>query len=152
MEDDMSLFKVFVCASSLVACAGYAAATGDDIGKVVAVRGKATIERGGAQLTATVNSGIQQSDTIKTASDCRVKLLFNDESVLTLSENSRLVIKEYLYSKGKGGKSIFNLLEGRMHSSAGNNVIEVQTPTAIATARGSVVFFEVSSAKKIVNH
>jgi hypothetical protein len=148
LEDNMTLLRVFVCTVGLVTCAGYAVAAGDIIGKVIAVRGKATIEREGVQVAAAVNSGIQQSDTIKTASGCRVKLLFNDDSVLTLGENSRLAIKEYFYSRDKGGKSTFNLLDGKMHTVVGKTGFEVQTPTAIAATRGTVVYFEVSSARK----
>ena len=95
-----------------------------------------------------VNSGIQPNDTVRTAAGSRVKMKFVDDSVLTLVDNSKLVIKEFLYSKEKGGKSIFNLLDGKMHSIVGKTKFEVQTPTAIAAARGTVIFFQVSSAKK----
>ena len=133
----------------IVACACQAAAAEQDIGKVVAIRGKATIERGNSTLTPGVNSGIQPSDIIKTAGDCRIKLRFIDDSVLTVGENSRMVVKEFIYSKDKGGKSIFNLLDGKMHSVVGKTKFEVHTPTAVAAARGTVIYFEVGVKDKV---
>jgi hypothetical protein len=53
------------------------------------------------------------------------------------------VIKEFLFSKGKEGRSIYNLLDGKMRSVVGKSKFEVRTPTAVAAARGTVIFFEV---------
>lgn len=129
--------------------AGQAAGAEQEIGKVVALRGSATIERAGTVVIPAVNSGIQASDVIKTAADCRVKLRFVDDSILTVGEKSRLVIKEFLYSREKGGRSIFNLLDGKMHSVVGKTKFEVQTPTAVAAARGTVIYFEAGMASPV---
>lgn len=131
----------------LIFVAGVASAA-QDVGKITAMRGKATIERGGTLINAAVNTGIQASDVIKTSADCRAKLVFVDDSVLTLGENSKLLVKEFLYSKEKGGKSIFNLLDGKMHSVVGKSKFEVQTPTAVASARGTVIYFEVGNVEE----
>lgn len=136
--------KIFVISTALLGVC-QAAAAEQDIGKVVAVRGRATIERGSSRIDAKVRSGIQASDVIRTAADSRAKLLFIDDSVLTLSDNSRLVVKEFIYKKGDRGKSIYNLLDGKMRSVVGKTRFEVETPTAVAAARGTVIFFEVGS-------
>src|SRR6185369_16928640 len=90
-----------------------------NVGKVVQLRGTATIERGKSQLPAQVKGGVLASDVITTASASRAKLLFIDDSVLTMSDNSKLVVKEFIYSKGKEGKSVYNLLDGKMRSVVG---------------------------------
>jgi FecR protein len=115
----------------------------DDVGKVVALRGKATVQRDRSSLDATLKMGIQPRDTVRTGSSARVKLLFIDDSVLTLGDNSTLAVKEFIYAKGKEGKSIFNLMDGKMRSVVGKTKFEVQTPTAVASARGTVIFFDV---------
>jgi hypothetical protein len=131
----------------LFAYSGHAVAAEQDIGKVVALRGKAAIEREGAQLNIVVGSALRANDLITTAADSRTKLVFIDDSILTVGENSRLKIKEFLYSKGKQGKSIYNLLEGKMHSVVGHTKFEVQTPTAVAAARGTIIYFEVGTGE-----
>jgi hypothetical protein len=141
--------SIIVVFGVLVLC--WAAAAEQEVGKVVAVRGKATIERGPAKLDAKVKSGIQGSDTVKTAAESRAKLLFIDDSVLTLSDNSRLVVTEFIHSKGERGTSIFNLLDGKMRSVVGKTKFEVQTPTAVAAARGTIIFFNVSSVNNVAS-
>jgi hypothetical protein len=69
-------------------------------------------------------------------------MLFIDDSVLTLGEKSKVVVKEYVYSKEKGGKSIFNLIDGKMKAVVGKAKFEVHTPTVVAAARGTVILIE----------
>jgi hypothetical protein len=120
-----------------------ACADEQQIGKFVQLRGTATIERGKSQLPALVKGGVLASDIITTSKTSRAKILFIDDSVLTMSDNSKLVVREFIYAKGKEGKSVFNLLDGKMRSVVGKTKFEVHTPTAVAAARGTVIYFEV---------
>jgi hypothetical protein len=113
------------------------------VGRFVQMKGTATIQRGQKQIPAEVKAGIIISDTITTGSASRAKLLFIDDSVLTLSDNSKLVIREFIHSKGEQGKSVYNLLDGKMRSVVGKTKFEVHTPTAVAAARGTVIYFDV---------
>lgn len=117
-----------------------------DIGKVVALRGGATIERESATLSAQLNAPIRQSDAVNTAAAARIKLLFVDDSVLTLAENSRLVVREFIEGRGDRGKSIYNLLDGKLRAVVGRTEFEVETPSAVAAARGTVIYFDVGTA------
>lgn len=125
-----------------LAAAGPAAAA-NEIGKTVALRGKAFIERGKQHIEAKVKSPIELNDTVTTGEASKIKLLFIDDSVLTLAEKSRFSVKEFVHSKEARGKSIFNLIDGKMRAVVGKTKFEVQTPTAVAAARGTVIFFEV---------
>ena len=116
----------------------------DDVGTLVAIRGKAIIERDKKAIWAKVNDSVFFSDTISTMEASRAKMLFIEDSVLTLGEKSKVVIKEFVYSKDKRGRSIFNLIDGKMRAIVGKTNFEVHTPTAVAAARGSVVLAEVT--------
>jgi hypothetical protein len=133
--------------SGMLAAFATAHAAEQNVGKIVALRGAATINRGTTKIAAQVKSGILASDTVKTAVTGRAKLLFIDDSVLTLGENSTLVVEEFVHAKGKEGRSIYNLLDGKMRSVVGRTKFEVRTPTAVAAARGTVIFFEVGKSK-----
>lgn len=113
----------------------------DDVGTVVAIRNKAVIERDKKEMEARVKDGILFIDAVSTLEVSRAKMLFVDDSILTMGEKSRVVIKEFLYKDGKG-KSIFNLLDGKMRAIVGKTDFEVHTPTAVAAARGTVILFE----------
>lgn len=113
-----------------------------DIGTVVAVKGTATIERGVQRINARVKSGLQVVDTVRTSKASRIKMLFVDDSVLTLGDSSSMSLREFVHSKGERGKSVFNLIDGKMRAVVGKTRFEVRTPTAVAAARGTIIFFE----------
>lgn len=115
--------------------AGYAE---DDVGIVVALKGRAEIQREKRKIEAAVKGSILLQDTVQTKAESRAKMLFRDDSILTLGENSMVVIKDYLYAEGrKKGKTVFNLMDGKLRSLVGNNEFEVHTPTVVVAARGT---------------
>jgi hypothetical protein len=132
-----------VCGGVIFIMAGIGYA--EPIASVVAVRGKATIERAGTTLAAQTRQAIELQDTLATAEGGRAKLLFIDDSVLTLAEKSRMSIDTFVHSRSDRGKSLFNLLDGKMRAVVGRTKFEVKTPTVIAAARGTVILFEVGT-------
>ena len=114
----------------------------DDVGTVVAVKNKAVIKRDGRESASKVKDGILLTDAVATSESSKIKILFTDESVLTLGEKSAVVIQDYVYSKDKRGQSVYNLIDGKMRSVVGKTNFEVRTPTAVAAARGTVILFE----------
>lgn len=118
-----------------------ATAYAQDIGSMVAVHGKAVIERDNKLVEAKVKDRIELKDTVETKEKSKAKMLFIDDSILTLGEKSKVAIKEFVYSKEKGS-SIFNLLDGKMRSIVGKTGFKVETPTAVAAARGTVILFQ----------
>lgn len=114
------------------------AAPPGDVGSVVALRGDAVIERDAKVVGAKLKDGIQLRDSVATRDKSRMKMLFIDDSVLTLGEKTKVVIKEFVYSKDGAGKSLFNLLDGKMRSVVGKSSFEIHTPTMVAAARGTV--------------
>ena len=122
-----------------VLLAAGAATAAEKAGDVVSVRGKAQIVRKGGRSDARVRDALQESDSVMTSEKARLKMLFRDDSVLTLGANSRLNIKKYLYSpENKRAESIYELADGKLRSVAGGPGFKVLTPTAFAAARGTV--------------
>lgn len=109
-----------------------------DIASVVALKGNALIERDARAIEAKLKDGIQLKDIVVTKESSKAKMLFIDDSVLTMGEKSKVVIKEFIYSKDQKGRSIFNLIDGKMRSVVGKSEFEIHTPTAVAAARGTV--------------
>jgi hypothetical protein len=108
-------------------------------GDVVSVRGKAVIERKAGKENARVAAVLQESDNVVTRDRSRIKMLFRDDSILTLGAKSKLVIKKYLYSpESKRAESIYELADGRLRAVVGGAGFKVTTPTAFAAARGTV--------------
>jgi limonene-1,2-epoxide hydrolase len=132
---------ISLCFIILISAVAQAA---DTVGSFVAIRGKATVERERTFYEARLKDGIFLNDTVSTLEASRAKMLFIDDSVLTLGEKSKVVIKEYVYSRDKGGKSIITLLDGKMRAIVGKTNFEIHTPTAVAAARGTIILCETS--------
>jgi hypothetical protein len=115
--------------------------TKQEAGIITSLKGKVILQRDGAESGAKINDKIYLHDTIETKADSRVKILFSDDSLLSLAENSKMNIKEYLYKEDdKKGTSIINLIEGKLKSITGKAGFEVHTPTAVAASRGTYFF------------
>ncbi len=109
-----------------------------DIGLVVRLKGDATIQRQASSFKASLKDSIQLNDVALTAERSRLKMLFDDDSMYTLDENSKLIVREYYMSDQKErSKSVFNLLEGGLRSRVGKTELEIHTPTSVVAARGT---------------
>ena len=133
------LIGAMFTALAAMAMAAETAVAVEKAGDVVSVRGKAVIDRKAGKVDAKVSAALEESDSIVTRDRSRVKMLFRDDSILTLGANSKLVIKKYLYSpESKRAESIYELADGRLRSVVGGAGFKVTTPTAFAAARGTV--------------
>lgn len=141
------LFTLFI--TVVLLSIGTPAQASDDVGAVVNLRGRANILREADSISAKLKDPIQLKDTIETFSRSRAKLLFIDESMLTIGSDTRASIEKFVYSKEEGGASIFNLLDGKMRSVVGKTAFEVHTPTTVAAARGTVIDFLVGKARGV---
>lgn len=116
-----------------------AAAGADKAGDVVRLRGTAVIQRDARTLPVRVRSELRIQDAVQTRSQSRVKMLFLDDSVLTLGENSRLIVQQHLSKAADGpARSLYHLIDGRLKAVVGRTGFMVRTPTAFAAARGTV--------------
>jgi hypothetical protein len=140
-------FALFIAV--VLSFAGTPARAADYVGSVVNLRGKANILRAALSLSAKLKDPVRIGDTIETRSRSRAKLLFLDESMLTIGSDSRASIEKFIYSKKEGGASIFNLMDGKMRSVVGKTAFEVHTPTMVAAARGTVIDFLVGKSRGV---
>ena len=126
---------------SMLVLLGARTARAEDVGWVAALDGTAEVGRGGAWTPLAQGDVVQLGDHVRTAAASRVKLLFRDDSVLTLAESSELVVDEQV--AGAAPTSSFSLLLGKVRAivnerySAKGAEFEVKSPTAIAGVRGT---------------
>src|SRR5262245_32384873 len=119
-----------------------AVAVAQDVGTVAAVQGTAEIRRGGTAAAAAVGVGVRVGDELRTA-EGKMRVVFQDDSVIDLSERSTVVVDEQVFNPATGEAStLMNLLVGKAralvshyYGTAGTSY-EVRTPTAVAGVRG----------------
>ena len=119
------------------------------IGDISELRGNAKIIRD-LPLDAVVDFDIQSNDEAIT-SNGRMAITFLDESIVTLTEHSRLVVNEYVYDPDPSkSKMSINFALGTARFLSGNvdrlakQNIKLTTPTAVIALRGTSASFTVN--------
>jgi hypothetical protein len=113
----------------------------DTIGRFNELRGNVSLSRAKTILKPDAGDNIQTKDVVSTGDKSRAKLLLADDSLLSMGQNSKLEITEFLLDKNRR-TSIISLRAGAVHAKVEkfldpNSKFEVHTPTAITGARGT---------------
>jgi hypothetical protein len=121
-------------------------AEGQRIGSVTAVEGEVWLGHEGekALYPAMLGDSVYLKDHIQTEKDSRVQILFEDESLLNLAENTTIQITEHIYSPQKSWRSsVFRVVMGKVRAVVGRyfagagSKYRISTPTAIIGVRGT---------------
>lgn len=124
------------------------------IGSITDFKGAGQIKRGAKAAPASKGAGIEKMDTVSTNSQGRFRITFVDATTVNITENSRLVIDDFVYdgnnkSKGKLGLKLA-LGTARYASGAvahGNaKGVNIRTPTATIAVRGTDFVMSVDEA------
>ena len=135
-----------MAASLLLPALAQAELPADEVALVIQLRGKALVERNSqSPFEAVIKSPIERKDIIETLKRSRAKMLFTDESIMTLGPESRASVKEFVSGmEAREGATVFNLMSGQMRTVVGKSDFQVHTPTVVAAARGTVIEFTVA--------
>jgi hypothetical protein len=119
----------------------------DAAGSIVLCKGAARIVRDARSMNAELGAQVMQGDTITTQANATVKVLFKDDSVITIAQTSSFSVSEYLYNAPKSRSlSLFKLLYGKLRAVVGRSSLKVETETAVAGVKGTVFEVWVDSA------
>jgi len=151
------LVSIILAVFALILGAAAAYAADEPVGRVSVVKGSATVVHAGSATPArlTANSPVFAKDRINTGGRSKVKMVMNDESVVTLGPDAEMVVTEFVYTPGTNTrKSSLQLVKGAVRSfiskfftGIGSN-FEVHTPTAVAGARGTHNLVQVMSGSR----
>lgn len=124
------------------------------VGSISEFKGGGTVKRGARVTPAAPGSGIEKNDTVSTNSQGRFKITFVDATTVNITQNSRLLIDDFVYdgnnkSKGRLGLKLA-LGTARYTSGAiahGNaRGVGIRTPTATIAVRGTDFVMSVDEA------
>lgn len=124
------------------------------IGSITEFKGAGQIKRGPKASPATKGAGIEKMDTVSTNSQGRFRITFNDATTVNITENSRLLIDDFVYDGGNKAKGKLGLKVAlgtvRYASGAvakGNpKGVNIRTPTATIAVRGTDFVMSVDEA------
>lgn len=119
-------------------------ALAEGVGRIKAIAGEVSVERGGKLLPAVLGAPVYASDQIATGKDGSVGLLFDDDSRLSLGPNSRISLDkfEFDFATHEGGfdvsmkKGTLSVISGKLVEKSPGS-LKVRTPAAILAVRGT---------------
>ena len=116
-------------------------------GRLVLVNGDAELIRAGTKFRPDVQTGLQEGDIIRTGKDGLVKGILEDETVVTIDRNSRVVMKKFVLRGGIRSAKIY-VESGKITADVkrfmgGGNTFNLESPTAVAGLTGTVIEFAV---------
>jgi hypothetical protein len=113
------------------------------VGRVTEQTGPTEILRNKKSVESSINTAVEMQDTVTTAKS-RVTLSFEDKTTVKITEQSKLVIDDFVYDASKGtGKLAMRVALGTARYASGqiakNNpqAVNVRTPTATVAVRGT---------------
>ncbi|MBI5526173.1 MAG: FecR domain-containing protein [Deltaproteobacteria bacterium] len=144
MRKKMLLVIVAAAMAAFSADAQGAGAKGETVGMVSLCEGAAQVVSGGTAREALAGDELYEGDTLLTGAGGKLKVLFRDDSLVTLSGNAKLDITGYRVDASKKLRtSVLTLVRGkvmslvsRMYANPASG-FEVKTKTAVAGVRGT---------------
>jgi hypothetical protein len=144
------LKKQFVSILYITTLASVSSAFATESGIIKNVQGSVQIQRAGLNLDAKVGASVQEKDRITVPAESSIGISMNDETLLSLGQNSSMIIDKYTFNpvtrEGqvetsilKGTLRFVTGLIGRAHPEA----IAVNTPVATMGIRGTDFIVEV---------
>lgn len=144
------LIRVLAVFAFLVFAAPAFAADETAIGSIMAVEGKVTVKRDGAEKAedAAVAMPVYLNDTIETGPEARVIAVFEDETKLVLGENAMTAIDEYIFNPAaaSGNRARLNVARGAFLYVSGligkqaRPDVEIKIPYGSIGLRGTTVW------------
>ena len=124
------------------------------VGSISEFKGGGTVKRGATTTPAIKGSNIEKNDTVSTNSQGRFKITFVDATTVNITQNSRLIIDDFVYdggnkSKGKIGlKLALGTAKYTSGAIAHGNArgVGIRTPTATIAVRGTDLVMSVDEA------
>jgi hypothetical protein len=125
-----------------------AAAPANSVGTVVSVQGNATATRNGTNLALKANDEIFKGDTLKTAANSALGIIFDDETTFNLKANASITVDEFVYQEGgSNNAAAFNVVAGTVafvaNAVAKTGDMTISTPVSTLGIRGTTGLVEV---------
>lgn len=115
------------------------------VGSITDFKGAGSIKRAAKTMPAARGSGVEKNDTISTNSQGRFRITFVDSTTVNITENSRLVIDDFVFDGGGKGKGKLGLKValGTVRYASGGIAkgnpkgVNIRTPTSTIGVRGT---------------
>ncbi len=119
-------------------------ACAQEVGTIAELTGTAEVARNGTWTSLSIGSPVHEGDTLRTGRPGRLRIVFQDDSVLTLGDGSQLVVQQQVFDPPHGRiGTLIRLLEGKLRTLVSDYYHDqhasysVETSTAVSGVRGT---------------
>jgi hypothetical protein len=125
------------------------------IGKITALRGEAILLHANERIPVRVGTTLEEHDQIQTEKNCKLQIVFEDKTVISLGHNTTFKIDAYLNDDKKPqarfsvGKGFFKSITGKIGKIAPKR-FKIKTANATIGVRGTTIVAEVSKQRDII--
>ena len=124
-----------------------------DIGDVIVAFGSTELQRDGQTLRLKRGDKIKQEDRVVTGKDARLMVRMNEDSIITLGENTQMLFNSWSYKNNQADNhghlelldGVFRFVTGKITQQP-NPDLSVKTPVATMGIRGTDFFGEYLNA------
>ena len=144
----MRTFAYLIIAIPLLIAGLVIPASADAVGRITQLEGRVDLLKAGKlpAVTAKLEDKVEAGDVLRTKSLSRAQITLIDNTVITISPESRIAIEEYMYDASKGKRNgVLQLFQG-MALAVVSKIFQVENPdfilkthTAIMGVRGTEV-------------
>ncbi len=142
------MVKISILALTLTIWMGnaYAQEKPEPIGTVTAVKGQVTVISGGVSEQINQGARVFLGDRFQTGENSGAKILFNDDTLISLGADTKFEITEFVYNPTRR-KSVSNILTGKIKAiiqkfEGGESDVQFATPNGIAGVKGTILFID----------
>ncbi len=143
----IGMIKICILALILALWIGDASAQQkpEPIGTVTAVKGQVTVISGGVTEQISQGARVFLGDRFQTGENSGAKILFNDDTLISLGANTQFEITEFVYNP-TSRKSVSNILTGKIRAIIqkfeGESDVQFVTPNGVAGVKGTILYID----------
>ncbi len=138
--------KIFMLLLSAIWVSNSFAQEPEPIGIVTAVKGEVVVVRAGKSEVIEKGTNVFLGDRLETKEASGVKIVFDDDTLISLGENTNFDITEFVYTP-KERKSYYNIFKGKLKGivqkiEGRDSNVEFATPNAVAGIKGTTEYID----------
>ena len=148
---EIKILKIIILILSMIWVSSSYAQEPEPIGIVTAVKGEVIVVSAGKSAVVEKGTNVFLGDRFEIKEASGVKILFNDDTLISLGENTNFDITEFVYTP-KERKSYYNIFKGKLKAivqkvEGRDSNVEFATPNAVAGIKGTTEYIDADTAE-----
>ncbi|NTV50632.1 MAG: hypothetical protein HGB32_14560 [Geobacteraceae bacterium] len=146
----MKIFCIFIVSAIFFGSYSICSANQAHVGIVKSAVGEVMVLRNNLAIKAETNAKLLEGDLIQTGPNGKVGLIFEDDAVISMGPNTKIVIEKFMFQPAEKKMSfIARIIQGTASFLSGQlvklapDLVRIETPYATVGMRGTHVLIKV---------